>query len=340
MTAAVNIQGASATVDPPHLRPAVVSGPEPAPATRSLSDDHSRAFSRIFIGPMPESIAASPKPGLKGKASIFHHDEDASSINQIGREHALRFFVRHGGRVEDWDEEAEHRIRNEMLQRWKESGWATVRRKQKSKEPVSGKKWVGQTFQVGEFLGVNVLDEPTPSNRHATTLPGDANAPQIRVSPPSRASTDNSTFVTAPSITGASALSTAPISSEGHVSATLPATSNGHRPLSSKGDGTTSPAPTRSALKQSVSDVIDGMKGRGKSVQFPDAESPAGSSVPLISEAPASPGEVLARGSIELLATSASAAAQHQAASERSEPRYEDIILRGTRRFSSLWNSH
>ncbi len=102
---------------------------------------------RWFIGPMPEKVAIPI--------------EDATHKRDIGhfvKEHALSFFLQEGGKLEDWGETEELSTREEMLRKWRESEWAAVlSRRKDAKDPLQTHRWVGNSFEVGKFLGVNVL---------------------------------------------------------------------------------------------------------------------------------------------------------------------------------------
>ena len=127
-----------------------------------LNDEH--IYRRVFIGPMPEKVVSQTEAkALKHKKrglfriSTAQEEDDMDII----KENAFRFFVHKGGHPEDWGEDQEQSTTHEMLQQWRNSEWGIVwgrRRKKESRvEPKS--YWVGGSFEVGHFLGVNVLQE-------------------------------------------------------------------------------------------------------------------------------------------------------------------------------------
>lgn len=59
------------------------------------------------------------------------------------------------------------RRREEMFRRWRETEWGAIRSHRKQdKEPKQAKRWIGASFEVGNILGVNILEaEPAESIR-------------------------------------------------------------------------------------------------------------------------------------------------------------------------------
>ncbi|KAF9454744.1 hypothetical protein P691DRAFT_716543 [Macrolepiota fuliginosa MF-IS2] len=130
---------------------------------------------RVFIGPMPERVVSQTeahahqhhhKGIFLGRMSTQEANSDScTDVSQIIKDHAFHFFMREGGRVEDWDDEQERGRTEELLKRWRESEWGALwhrRHRQRHGEirdaaPTS--RWVGGSFEVGHLLGVNVLDE-------------------------------------------------------------------------------------------------------------------------------------------------------------------------------------
>ncbi|KAG9103832.1 hypothetical protein FRC06_007644 [Ceratobasidium sp. 370] len=143
----------------------------PSPATRDdLDDDHLRGRRRMFIGPMPEHVAArlcAASASGAGRISIpsnefaredFARDDlandDANSStsdsdsdsdsyfnpeqHEVSRKHLLRAFLRRGGRRDQFSEQ-------EIRRRWRAGGWGRV------PLPVdaSTRRWVGSSFEVG-----------------------------------------------------------------------------------------------------------------------------------------------------------------------------------------------
>ncbi|KAG9073517.1 hypothetical protein FS749_015059, partial [Ceratobasidium sp. UAMH 11750] len=143
----------------------------PSPATRDdLDDDHLRGRRRIFIGPMPENVAARlcaasasgtgsvsipsdefaredfARDDLADDASSSTSDSDSDSDSdcnpgqhpEISRKRLLRAFLRRGGRRDQFSEQ-------EIRKRWRAGGWSRV------PLPVdaSARRWVGSSFEVG-----------------------------------------------------------------------------------------------------------------------------------------------------------------------------------------------
>ena len=115
----------------------------PSPATKDqFDDDHLRGRRRMFIGPMPENVAAR----LRGAAALgdqvpkedlFEHDistDDGSSgsssdsdsadtggepTGKVSRKQLLRAYLHKGGRREHFSE-------REIRKKWRKGGWSRV----------------------------------------------------------------------------------------------------------------------------------------------------------------------------------------------------------------------
>lgn len=138
---------------------------------------------RVFIGPMPEKVLSQTEAQVRknlqrgkrpwfyrSRASVDGDEADHDSLSGVIQDHAFQFFLSQGGKEEDWGENEEESVRQEMLRRWKDSEWGSIwkRRKRKVHEPTS--HWVGGSFEIGNFLGVNILDEAhTGDSRHSTS---------------------------------------------------------------------------------------------------------------------------------------------------------------------------
>jgi hypothetical protein len=164
---------------------------------------------RRFIGPMPESVLTSEVAANRqaqkkrrwfassSRLSVASQEDEDEGLRDVIKAHAYEFFKGHGGKDEDWGEEEEMSVREEMLQCLKQSEWGKLHR---AKESGTKSHWVGTSFDIGTFLGVNVLDKgplttsppssppasPTKSARATSTRTGNQ---------PSAAET----FITAPS---------------------------------------------------------------------------------------------------------------------------------------------
>lgn len=130
---------------------------------------------------MPEKVLSQTEAQVrKKKKRVWFHrshappngdEADHGSLSSIIQEHAFQFFISQGGNEEDWGDHEAESIREEMLRRWGDSEWGNIwkRRMQKTHEPTSS-RWVGGSFEIGNFLGVNILDEPhAGGSRHSTS---------------------------------------------------------------------------------------------------------------------------------------------------------------------------
>lgn len=114
----------------------------PSPAVRSSNSTHDHNLRRFFLGPMPEKIVA---PEIKRRRKWINReadgqddDSDAGSFH-FRRERLFQHFINEGGREEDWDEDVERGIREDMKSRWKENGWYQVwNRKGKKNQKLPG----------------------------------------------------------------------------------------------------------------------------------------------------------------------------------------------------------
>jgi hypothetical protein len=158
---------------------------QPAPRILKVSDSAGKNPPRIFIGPMPKKEVPPPLPeppdkyrALRRKLSSIAHSSQTKStrqstadigVDEVDDRHAFLYFLRHGGKEEDWTEEAELSVRHEILRKWKESGWATVRSKKKQGRQATGSNWVGTTFEVGHISGVSLGDVRTTESPEAVS---------------------------------------------------------------------------------------------------------------------------------------------------------------------------
>ncbi|KAJ7644051.1 Pleckstrin homology domain-containing protein [Roridomyces roridus] len=103
------------------------------------------AHKRVFIGPLPDKLVDADIPS-KADDNLAH----------LFKEHAFAFFINQGGHEEDWEESREQSVGEEMLRRWRETEWGIIRRRKQTK---TKQLWIGSSFEVGNILGVNVLEE-------------------------------------------------------------------------------------------------------------------------------------------------------------------------------------
>lgn len=193
-----------------------------------LPKNEAHRHRRRFIGPMPESVLTSEVTSNRqaqkkrrwfasgSRTSVASQEDEDQCLRDVIKAHAYEFFKGHGGKDEDWGEQEEMSVREEMLRRWRQSEWGKLRR---AKETGTKNRWVGTSFDIGTFLGVNILDEappitsPVPSplasptkSAHATSIDTGKQPSAIE------------TFVTAPNQLS----SHPPARKDGLVSGTLP----------------------------------------------------------------------------------------------------------------------
>ncbi|KAG6866302.1 hypothetical protein C0991_006398 [Blastosporella zonata] len=162
---------------------AVSSANEPPPA----GPKHHDGRPRMFIGPIPEKVISQTEAIIKKhqpKRGLFpsnsHGSEDGDDIFEIIKQNAFSFFIRQGGRPEDWGEDEERNVVEEMVRRWRGSEWAKMWRSRRDKKADTTathqtKHWVGGSFEIGRFLGVNLLVHDHESSREgACTASGSA----------------------------------------------------------------------------------------------------------------------------------------------------------------------
>ncbi|KAJ6508926.1 Pleckstrin homology domain-containing protein [Mycena sanguinolenta] len=167
---------------PTIVEPEPVSVPPPLAKSQSASGNSKKSFraagletgshlhKRVFVGPLPEKAVplpdAAPGKGKKKRRLRLGpaDDEEDGHISRIIREHAFAFFIQEGGKEEDWEETREQSVREEMLRRWRETEWGAIWGR-REKEPKASKRWIGGSFEVGDILGINILQEPAESIR-------------------------------------------------------------------------------------------------------------------------------------------------------------------------------
>jgi hypothetical protein len=132
---------------------------------------------RRFIGPMPEKIisnneaaAEENKKRNRRRRSTSNSSTGSDSDDELPsviRNHALNLFLREGGHLDQWGEQ-ERTIKQEMKRRWRESEWGRILRRRKEKgdyrKKASDKRWIGNSFEIGNFLGMNVMEEERPEH--------------------------------------------------------------------------------------------------------------------------------------------------------------------------------
>ncbi|KAJ3796632.1 Pleckstrin homology domain-containing protein [Lentinula aff. detonsa] len=206
---------------PPVVR--IVSSSSNATSSASKLDDQlpksEHVHKRFFIGPMPQKALPTPeelKKQIKQKhvfTRIGSSDSTEEELTQIIKIHARSFFLRQGGREEDWGENEEQSTREEMFRRWKESEWGVALRRlrgqseAKSKKHDSTNNWIGGSFEIGNIAGINIMDEAESLSKVSTRtsqlsapmIPLDSVLEPLDFPGPGSLATGQQTFVTAPS---------------------------------------------------------------------------------------------------------------------------------------------
>lgn len=313
----------------------------PGPGPKSEEHRHRRRF----IGPMPESVltseVAASRQAQKKRSSgsrvsvTSQEDDDQCYLRDVIKAHAYEFFKGHGGKDEDWGEEEETSVREEMLQRWRQSEWGKAH---SAKESGVKNRWVGNSFDIGTFLGVNILDKTTLSTSPMSTPPASPtkSAHTTSVTAGNQPSTVE-TFTTAPSHLP----SRTPTRRNDLVSGTpsdsrnpLPNFTLSTPPAERPGAGVEEPlrdsshvmdrlqAPDLASVSQSNGTADHSVtpsqrKGKKKQVHYEDNTH---------EDAPTSPSDVLARCGQEVAETSAGAA---EAASVNVTTEEGGVLMRG-----------
>ncbi|TFK52368.1 hypothetical protein OE88DRAFT_1627947 [Heliocybe sulcata] len=308
---------------------------------------------------MPEKVVSQSEALVREKKrSWFKRNntrdttDHGSDVNAFIRDRAFRVFHRGSEDGDSWNDEAERGRVDELLDGWKDSDWGKVWN-WRAANPAANQRWVGSTFEIGNFLGINLLElpeeRPTSVKGKASSKAASRSQVHFHAAPTTSAV---ETFVTAPSQlspSGSSIPTVTPLASPGHLQPTIPEEQEIGRPISTSSSTVPlltpdyagrrngpirvrSDAPRRPALKSAshVNAVSDGQisniptpegsyftngNGKGKAVHYET----------VVEEAPASPHEVLARTGSSIDETSAGAAT---ATPPSPEAQPGDTILR------------
>jgi hypothetical protein len=153
---------------------------------------------RFFLGPLPERVVSdaqhlvtksvtSNRP--RGFFSFTQAQQSPSEtdepVEELIDQYAYAFYLKLGGSEENWNEEQENYVKNEMLRRWRESAWGRLWRRRKENSDTTHARWVlpndAGFFQVGEFLGLNTYAEP--ASRGTRFTPGSSTWTGPSISP-------------------------------------------------------------------------------------------------------------------------------------------------------------
>lgn len=139
---------------------------------------------RFFIGPMPQKVLSQTEAKVKKKKkrawlsrSSNESDDEHDTLSVIIQDHAFQFFLREGGDEADWGEHQEHRIREEMHRRWGNSEWGHMWRRRNSEDKARANSWVGGSFEIGNFLGVSIMDDEVSRYSASIRRPGSSIRP-------------------------------------------------------------------------------------------------------------------------------------------------------------------
>lgn len=333
------------------------------------SPDPEHAHSRMFIGPMPEKVVSQTEAHIKKKRRrLFHKstEEGDDDISHIIKQNAFNFFIREGGRAEDWGEDEERSAVEEMVRRWKGSEWAAIwthrRRKDTANRQTS--RWVGGSFEVGRFLGVNILqgsestrdalssyrERPSMASHSARRVSFSGSHSTYATTHAPRSSMAQETFNTAPSQL---TRSTSRVKADQGTSEIGGSSSTGESALDSSTRSLLRPAlerlgpngakvrtevmprpiikaPSLSALSDGAIPTSPDKKGKGRLVHYADIP-PQEPSQEL---GPAPPSEVLERTGSAVEDTSAGASTTlDNSPSFGSDLNWGDVVMRGSRQF-------
>lgn len=126
--------------------------------TLQLPGDHC-PYRKFFIGPMPEKMFSVADD--VGETTLDQGDDaEDSTLSRVMDNHAFHFFVHQGGKLEDWNDDTRADIRTELVRRWRESEWIRPSHRQ-SRTATYATRWAGCSFEIGNVLGVNILDKHT-----------------------------------------------------------------------------------------------------------------------------------------------------------------------------------
>jgi len=129
------------------------------------------------------------------RVSVASQEDEDQCLRDVIKAHAYEFFKGHGGKDEDWGE-GEMSVQEEMLRRWRQSEWGKL---QGVKEIGARNRWVGTSFDIGVFLGVNILDKvPLTTSSMSSPPVSPTKSTHATSAKTGKLSSAVETFVTAP----------------------------------------------------------------------------------------------------------------------------------------------
>lgn len=329
-------------------QPGAPTPPVVLASSKDIVKEDVHKYRRRFIGPILATAlhqAERPKKqkrrhrffASQPESSSSDSDSDSSSLSDVIHRHALEFFLKHGGKRENWGGSQQKSVRVEMRRRWRESEWGRVHKARR--QGTAAPKWVGNSFDVGVFLGVDVLDEDLPGDP-TPEAPLDGLSTTVQPHPPISVvarSIEAETFVTAVSYPQSTFPPPSSLGPPRGVDALSPHSTNSSTALLA---GTCSATPQVSALDKpmegpgpsSVPEVAFLERHINGTPDIPDPEATPkpnkgkDKEVRFKPETPAPPREVLARKGSAVKTTSAGAVEQK---TSEASVEWGDVIMRG-----------
>ncbi|KAI0754967.1 Pleckstrin homology domain-containing protein [Daedaleopsis nitida] len=221
-----------------------------------------------------------------------------------------------------------------MRRRWRESEWSRARKRQK--QTAATQKWIGNSFDIGVFLGVDILDDALNTSTSSPLNVSSAGSsttvatvrPAINVIPPS---TEAETFVTAPSESEVSSsqrrLALSPRVSRDQEDPKPESASSSTALLVSSDDPACGPGPSNRAIAPTTTKAqLDGPLDLSVRVESPSPTKGKGKDKHVhYQDDPVPPSEVLARTGDAVKVTSAGAVEQ---TTREATTKWGDVIMR------------
>jgi hypothetical protein len=156
----------------------------------STPPSHRHTLLRLFIGPFPERALSDAlhqrlvqKP-VKKRRSFFTFNQSRQPpsdndepVEELINGYAYAFHLKLGGSRENWNEERENSVKDEMLRRWMDSPWGRLWRGRKDGSNASQGRWVlpndaahAGFFQVGDFIGLDTYSELATRGSQTTAI--------------------------------------------------------------------------------------------------------------------------------------------------------------------------
>ncbi|KAG1742396.1 uncharacterized protein EDB91DRAFT_1279626 [Suillus paluster] len=229
--------------------------------------------------------------------------------------------------MEDWGRQAETDERQNIWNRWQESEWGGALRHRRKEAGATTQRWVGGSFEVGNVLGVNILDDsPASLSQPDQTCPNDQTDGPSTAEPPSVV--DGPSFFTARTAFSLGAVLN-PDTSLSPSPSSEPSSSTGILTAAPKCQGSTNSINVAPPEGPQRPTILNGKKSSADINSFDHANEGTSSRLQFTAEndIPAPPAAVLARSGSDVDETSAGVTLDETPSRERSDKR-GDIILR------------